>query len=113
MGLTINDDSITGDRTRHAARRAPGHPGAWEVSWLPGQLMTRNTAITAMILADIASTETLHHRHRLWPHIQGWAAELGLTAPDALTRITQGDASAARQDPNPGQPDHEPEPGEP
>jgi hypothetical protein len=89
MTLIINDDTITGDRTPHAARRAPGHPGAWEVSWLPGQLLGRNTAITAMVLADIAASGDPHERDRLWPHIEGWAAELGLTAPDALTRISQ------------------------
>jgi hypothetical protein len=101
MALTINDDSISGDNTSHSARPAPGHPDAWEVTWLPGRLMNRNAAITAMVLADTASSTTLHDRHRLWPHIQGWAAELGLTAPDALTRITQGHLSAEKHDPEP------------
>ena len=61
------------------------HPAAngWEVSWLPGQTLDRNTAITAMILADTAAKDDLREGHRLWPHIQGWAAELGLTGPDA------------------------------
>ena len=103
MGLTINDDSITGDHTSHTARPAPGHLGAWEVSWLPGQLLDRNTAITAMVLADIASSSALDDGHRLWPHVQGWAAELGLTAPDAVARVSQPSdrASAERQDPEP------------
>jgi hypothetical protein len=102
MALNINDDAITGEHTSHTAHPAPGHPGAWQVSWLPGRLLDRNAAITAMILADIAtSTDTLHDGHQRWPHIQGWAAELGLTAPDALTRITEGVASAGRQDPEP------------
>ena len=37
-----------------------------------------------MILADTAGEEDLHEDHKLWPHIQGWAAELGLTGPEAV-----------------------------
>ena len=51
--------------------------------------MDRNTAITAMVLADIAGQDDLHQGHRLWPHIQSWAAELGLTGPDAIARASQ------------------------
>ena len=83
MTLTINDTTMTSDRTAHTARHAPERNG-WEVSWLPGQTLDRNTAITAMILADTTAEHGLHEGHRLWPHIQGWAEELGLTAPEAI-----------------------------
>jgi hypothetical protein len=86
MALTILDDTITSDRTAHAARLAPGERHLWEVSWLPGQYMNHNTAITAMTLAEAASPGGMHAGHRLWPHIQGWAAELGMTAPDAIAQ---------------------------
>jgi hypothetical protein len=86
--LRIDDTTMTSDRTDHAARHAPGRNG-WEVSWLPGQTLDRNSAITAMTLADTAAEPGLREGHRLWPHIQGWAAELGLTAPDAIARISQ------------------------
>jgi hypothetical protein len=59
------------------------------VSWLPGQLLDRNAAITAMILADTAAERDLPEGHRLWPHIQGWGAELGLTGRDAVARASQ------------------------
>ncbi len=89
MTLTINDTTMTSDQTTHTAQQAPGlHPG-WEVSWLPGQTLDRNTAITAMTLADLAGEQSLHQGHQLWPHVQSWAAELGLTAPDAIERATQ------------------------
>jgi hypothetical protein len=88
MTLTITGTTMTSDHTAHTARQAPGRNG-WEVSWLPGQALDRNTAITAMTLADVAAQDDLHEGHRLWPHIQGWAAELGLTGPDAITRATQ------------------------
>ena len=42
-----------------------------------------------MILADTAAERDLAEGHRLWPHIQSWAAELGLTAPDAIARASQ------------------------
>jgi hypothetical protein len=34
------------------------------VSWLPGQILDHNSAITAMILADLAAEEDLHQGHR-------------------------------------------------
>ena len=67
------------------------------MSWLPGQTLDRNTAITAMILADIAAERDLREGHRLWPHIQGWAEELGLTAPDAIARASQPPGDINRQ----------------
>jgi len=89
MTLTINDTTMTSDQNPHTARQAPGRPHHWQVSWLPGQAMGRNTAITAMLLADTAGQGDLHEGHRLWPHIQSWAAELGLTGPDAIARASQ------------------------
>jgi len=89
MSLTINDTSMTSNHTGHTARQAPGRPHRWEVSWLPGQLLDRNSAITAMVLADTVAQDDLHEGHRLWPHIQGWAEELGLTGTDAIAQISQ------------------------
>jgi hypothetical protein len=101
--LTIDDTAMTSDQTSHTGRHAPDRTG-WEVSWLPGQTLDRNTAITAMTLADTAAETDLHEGHRLWPHVQSWTAELGLTAPDAIAQASQppGDmtrclAQASRQ----------------
>jgi hypothetical protein len=96
--LRIDDTAMTSDRTAHTARHAPDQ-GGWEVSWLPGQTLDRNSAITAMVLADTTAGPGLHEGHRLWPHIQGWADELGLTAPDAIARISQPptDINGARE----------------
>jgi hypothetical protein len=96
MTLTINDTTMTSDQTAHTARHAPGRNG-WEVSWLPGQTLDRNSAITAMVLADITAEPDLHEGHRLWPHIQSWAAELGLTAPDAIAQASQPPGDINRQ----------------
>ena len=96
MTLTINDTTMTSDQTAHTARRAPDRNG-WEVSWLPGQTLDRNSAITAMVLADTTAEPDLHEGHRLWPHIQSWAAELGLTAPDAIAQASQPPGDINRQ----------------
>jgi hypothetical protein len=109
MTLTITDTTMTSDHHSHTARQAPDGRG-WAVSWLPGQVLDRNAAITAMTLADTAAETDLHQGHRLWPHVEGWAAELGLSGPDAIARAAQPPGSshqehATRQ---PG-PDAEPE----
>jgi hypothetical protein len=104
MTLTITDHLMTSDHTAHTARLAPGHQHAWHVSWLPGQLLDRNTATTAMIFADTAATTGLHPGHRLWPHLQGWAAELGLTTPDAITRASGPPEKTSSQEPRTGTP---------
>jgi hypothetical protein len=99
MTLTINDITMTSTQTGHTARQAaPGRPHGWEVSWLPGQILDRNTAITAMILADTVTHGDLHEGHRLWPHIQGWAEELGLTGTDAIARVSQPPRDHAPQE---------------
>ena len=90
MTLTIDDATMTSDQTAHTARQAPGSQHLWEVSWLPGQALDRNSAITAMTLAGYAGEHGLNERHQLWPFIQGWAAELGLTGSDAITRASSG-----------------------
>ena len=96
MTLTINDTTMTSDQTAHTARHAPSRNG-WEVSWLPGQILDRNTAITAMILADTTAETNLDEGHRLWPHIQSWAAELGLTGPEAVAATSQPPSDINRQ----------------
>jgi hypothetical protein len=110
MTLTINDTTMTSDQTPHTAQLAPGHLHHWEVTWLPGQTLDRNTTITAMTLADTAAQTGLHQGHRLWPHIQSWAAELGLTAPDAITRASEPPEKTSSQEPETAPPDPEAEP---
>jgi len=105
--LRIDDTAMTSDQTAHTARQSPGRRG-WEVSWLPGQLLDRNSAITAMVLADTTAERELAEGHRLWPHIQSWAGELGLTAPDAIAQISQPPGHINHeQEPASRQPDRE------
>ena len=110
MTITINDTTMTSDQTAHTAHLAVGSQHLWEVSWLPGQALDRNSAITAMTLADLTSEHGLDECHQLWPFIQGWAAELGLTGSDAVNRVSQpgalgryDDREGERPDPEAGQ----------
>ena len=96
MTLTITDTAVTSDQSAHTARHAPDRNG-WEVSWLPGQTLDRNSAITAMVLADTTAEPGLHQGHRLWPQVQGWAAELGLTTPDAIAKTSLPPSGINRQ----------------
>jgi hypothetical protein len=104
--LTITDTTMTSDQTLHTARQSPSGNG-WEVSWLPGQTLDRNSAITAMTLADTTAEHDIHEEHRLWPHIQSWAEELGLTAPDAIARASQPCRDINRRPEAGRQPDRE------
>lgn len=108
MTLTISDTTMTSDHSDHTARHVPDRNG-WEVSWLPGQILDRNTAITAMTLADTSAEHDLHERHQLWPPIRSWAGELGLTAPEAIARASQPPSTVIdrQQEPASRQPSHE------
>jgi hypothetical protein len=39
----------------------------------------------------------MHEGHRLWPHIQSWAAELGLTAPEVIAHASDPPSNINRQ----------------
>jgi hypothetical protein len=73
MALTITQKVMRSTETAHTAKLAhdragvpfviPGDgdaeaEGAWRVSWLPGQLLDRDGAVAAMILADLVSEGT-------------------------------------------------------
>jgi len=110
MTLTISDTTMTSDQTVHTASLAPGRQHLWEVSWLPGRALDRNSAITAMVIADYAGERDLSERHRLWPFVESWAAELGLTGSDAINQASQPatlrqqhDRESERSDPEAGQ----------
>jgi len=87
MTLRFSDDRISSDRSPHTARPASGPEYQWEVSWLPGRQLNRNEAVTAMMIADTTANGNVRPGHRLWPHIEGWAAELGMTGSQALGHV--------------------------
>ena len=98
MSLTITDEVMRSTNTQHNACRLPtdADPDAdvWAVSWLPGRRLTRNEAITAMTIAETVGripADALPEAYdsKLWLHIDGWAAELGLSGPHAVARVSE------------------------
>jgi hypothetical protein len=87
---------MTSDQTRHTAAVVPGAvieggPTAWGVSWLPGRLLLRNQAVTAMTIAEVVVThadDLADNQHTMWLFIDGWAAELGITGPHAVAEAS-------------------------
>ncbi len=96
--LAIGEDSMTSNVTRHTATRTAG---GWAVSWLPGRLLDRNAAITAMMLVVLIATtdNRMSDNVRFWALANDFAAELGLSGPDAVVR-----ASFAPEDAEPAGP---------
>jgi hypothetical protein len=88
-------------------RQAP--PGG--VSAVAHTLTANDAATLTLSVAEHqAGNDDLNERHRLWPHIEGWAAELGLTGSDAVNRFSQPgapgryhDREGKRPDPEAGQ----------
>ncbi len=112
MGIKITDDNMHSKLSGHSAGLWP-MPGAgesptmWRVSWLPERPVGRNEAISAMVLAEtVSATPDLGPGHREWCFIDSWAAELGLSADEAVTRVRE---SAQREM---GELDHERETGQ-
>lgn len=91
MSTRITNEQMTGTYTREHAWRIDPDREVWEVSWLPGQRLDRNQAITAMILAEAVARATtnggLFHDSPDWPFIDSWASELGLSGPAAVGRL--------------------------
>jgi hypothetical protein len=63
-----------------------------------------------MVIADYVGERDLSERHRLWPFVESWAAELGLTGSDAIDQASQPgtlrqqyDRERERRDPEAGQ----------
>src|SRR5258708_1381509 len=96
MGIKITDDSMSGDLSPHSAGLWP-MPDAGEaptmgrVSWPPERPVGRNEAVSPLVLAEtVGATEDLRPDHRLWPFINSWSAELGLSASEAVARTRAG-----------------------
>jgi hypothetical protein len=100
--ITITDTSMRSDKTGHAARHLRSDEGCqrWEVTWLPGRVLGRSEAITAMMLAQTVATG-LEPGDRRWPFIDAWAEELELTGPDAVARASDSPAGRDWQESEP------------
>jgi hypothetical protein len=80
VALRITDERMVSDTTYHTAEWRPDAAadgtGAWVSSRVPGRLLDRNAAVTALTLAEFEATGQGDS-----PHAAGWRAELGIEAP--------------------------------
>jgi hypothetical protein len=90
MVINITAETIKSDETPHAARFLGPAVGReqWEFSWLPGRVLGRNEAVTAMTIAETVA-RGLEPGSTLWPFIDGWASKLGLEGLDAVARASE------------------------
>lgn len=86
MSIRIGAHTMRSNATKHHAEATGDR---WRVSFLPGRELTRNQAITAMTLAETVATRALFAEDPIWVHIDNWAAELGLTGPEAVVRASE------------------------
>jgi hypothetical protein len=71
-GIRITATSMHSPATPHTAT-ATGE--RWQVSWLPGRILTRNQAVTAMVIAyTVAGGAIRDSDDRIWPHLDNWRA---------------------------------------
>jgi hypothetical protein len=91
MSIHVDHDRMSSDTTKHHAWRLPVGRDVWEASWLPGRLLDRSTATTAMVLAETVATAVgtggPDCSDPVWLLIDAHAAELGLTGPAAVARL--------------------------
>ena len=78
--------TATSGHTAHAVDEREPY-GPWRVSWLPGRTVSHNQATTALVLALHVTAGATSPAHRHWPHVVGWAAELDLTAEQAVAAL--------------------------
>ena len=91
MALTITDRIVRSADTAHTARRCDD---GWAVTWLPGRNLTRTQAVAAMEIAEAvgqiaADAGPGAYDRWFWAYVDGSAAPLGLTGPDAVARVSE------------------------
>ncbi|WP_063015109.1 hypothetical protein [Nocardia kruczakiae] len=87
MTLHITDWLMTSDVTPESAQRLPSLPGQWLLSWLPGELLTQEQALSGMILDEILSDPTFVDDLGAVEMATLHAAELGITLDEAVIRL--------------------------
>jgi hypothetical protein len=88
MKITGGETSMTttNGHTAHAVNKRKPY-GRWRLSWLPGRTVSHNQATTALVLAEHISAGATGPAHRHWPQVRSWAAELDLTAAEAVAAV--------------------------
>ncbi|MCM6778089.1 hypothetical protein NDR87_31870 [Nocardia sp. CDC159] len=88
MTLRISAWLITSDVTPEFAQYLPTATGGyWSLSWLPEVALTRDQAISGMVLDETLSDPRLVHNRVAYELSAFRAAELGISLEQALIRL--------------------------
>lgn len=88
MTLHITDRLITSTVTPETAHRIPiTEGGMWVLSWLPDRLLTRNQAISGLVLDETLSVADTAHAEFAMELAAFRAADLGLTLREVVLRL--------------------------
>jgi hypothetical protein len=101
LAIKFTEGTMTCGASGHTAHQDDA--GAWAVSYLPGRVFTHSEAITALSIAEAAVKIDAAAGEgdgatwdRLWPHIAGWADELGISPTEAFGAAVAGDDEAVQ-----------------
>lgn len=94
MKITVTETTMRATSTGHTTRR---DNGGWTVTWLPGQVLTRKHAVTAMKIAAAARLARAADSPAR-ALLREWAAELGMPGSRAA-RMAAAPVSRARTNP--------------
>jgi hypothetical protein len=90
MSLTVTRKLMWPTDTAHVARIVDG---SWEVSWLPGRVLSEDAGV-AMIIAESADGCLWAAADPRWPALGALATELGLSAAAAVMMVVSADPAA-------------------
>lgn len=86
--LRITETVMSSTVTVHLATANKAETG-WFVTWLGDRLLTGDQAVTALVVAERVAAGVSNANHRQWPQLQAWAAELELTADNAVYLVKE------------------------
>lgn len=79
------DEILSEADSRNVARRTDSSADVWEISWWPGHALSREEAMSAVVLADVIGTrQAWRDDDRLIEVAVNLSASLGLTLRDAF-----------------------------
>lgn len=85
IGPRIGAEEIQSVDHEHNVARRVGDTDNWEVSWWPGQRLTRELALRAVVMADsIATRHSWLESDPVRSVVERLGAELGLTVDEAI-----------------------------
>jgi hypothetical protein len=87
MMTMITETRMWSDQHAHFAQM--NRDGEWEVSWIPGHVLSRDQAITATVVADFltakGTTDPTHLARTDLNFLGHWSEELGMLTSEVLT----------------------------